>query len=110
MSEKRGQTGKMVYDFPTHAVLEISIKGTWYRVTSRDFRSFNGERRITFPKQAYYKDIIKTPMETVQYTGPVYLYETNIEVPYTEEEVIEKGYKWQDQRESSQLRETNTPY
>lgn len=110
MSEKRGQTGKMFYDFPTHAVLEIKIKGAWYRVTSRDFRSFNGQRRMTFPKQAYYKDIIRTPMETVVYNGPVYLYETNTTTPYTGEEVIEKGDKWQEQRKSSHLRETNTPY
>jgi hypothetical protein len=50
-AEKRGQLEKMRYDFPTEAVLEVQIKGTWYRVTSREFRSFDGHRRLTMPVQ-----------------------------------------------------------
>ena len=50
-AEKRGQIEKMRYDFPTEAVLEVQIKGTWYRVTSREFRSFDGHRRLTMPVQ-----------------------------------------------------------
>ena len=37
---------KMVYDFPTEGVLEVQIKGKWFRVTSREFRSFDSNRRI----------------------------------------------------------------
>lgn len=51
MSEKKGHLEKMRYDFPTEAVLEVQIKGTWYRVTSREFRSFDGHRRLTKPVQ-----------------------------------------------------------
>ena len=46
MSEKRGLLEKMRYDFPTEAVLEVNIKGNWYRVTSQDFRSFDGKEDI----------------------------------------------------------------
>ena len=49
--EKRGQIEKMRYDFPTEAVLEVQIKSKWYRVTSREFRSFDGHRRLTMPTQ-----------------------------------------------------------
>jgi|TARA_R110000851_G_scaffold234954_2_gene387494 hypothetical protein len=49
--EKKGLLEKMRYDFPTEAVLEVQIKGTWYRVTSREFRSFDGHRRLTKPVQ-----------------------------------------------------------
>ena len=47
MSEKKGLLEKMRYEFPTEAVLEVQIKGTWYRTTSREFRSFDGHRRYT---------------------------------------------------------------
>ena len=40
MAEKRGGLEKMRYDFPTEAVLEVQIKGKWYRVTSREYQSF----------------------------------------------------------------------
>ena len=42
---------KMVYDFPTEGVLEVQIKGKWFRVTSREFRSFDSNRRYSVPKQ-----------------------------------------------------------
>ena len=38
--EKTGDLEKMVYDFPTEGVLEVMIKEKWFRVTSREFRSF----------------------------------------------------------------------
>ncbi len=41
----------MHYDFDTAGVLEIwmpKLNG-WYRVTSREFRSYDGKRRITKP-------------------------------------------------------------
>ena len=62
MSEKRGFTGQLHYDFDTSNNLEIKLgSGVWYRVTSRDFRSFNGPRRIN----------------NVPYSGPLYLHGTN---------------------------------
>ena len=51
MSEKRGHVVKLHYDFDTAGVLEIwmpKLEG-WYRVTSREFRSYDGKRRITKP-------------------------------------------------------------
>jgi hypothetical protein len=64
MSEKRGNTGKLIYDFNVSANLEVQVEDTWYRVTARDFRSFNGVRRIF----------------EVPYEGPLYVFATNIKV------------------------------
>jgi len=79
MSEKRGNTGKLKYDFPTEGVLEVQINEKWYRVTSRSFRSFEGLRRITRPlNQPGIGDSftdVKTTTEA--YNGPVYLLGTN---------------------------------
>ena len=37
-AEKRGFTGKLDYDFPTHGVCEVQLANDeWYRVTERDF-------------------------------------------------------------------------
>lgn len=61
--EKTGNTEKLIYDFNTAANLELwmpNLEG-WYRVTSREFRSFNGKRRIN----------------EEEYKGPVYHYATN---------------------------------
>ena len=47
MTEKKGFTGKLKYDFPTQKCLEVKLSnGKWYRVTANDFRSFDTERRI----------------------------------------------------------------
>jgi hypothetical protein len=61
MGEKRGNTGKLHYDFNTAANLEVELDGIWYRVTAREFRSFNNPRRISGES----------------YSGPVYLFGTN---------------------------------
>jgi len=63
MSEKKGLTVKMKYDFETASNLEIYLPKNkdWYRVTSRQFRSWTGQRRIN----------------NEVYSGPVYLFETN---------------------------------
>jgi hypothetical protein len=63
MSEKRGNIVKLEYDFDTARNLEVYMPNlsNWFRVTSREFRSFNGERRIQGKK----------------YNGPVYLFGTN---------------------------------
>lgn len=48
MSEKKGNTVKLEYDFDTARNLEVYLPSlsNWVRVTSREFRSFNGKRRI----------------------------------------------------------------
>lgn len=80
MAEKRGFTGKLEYDFNTAGVLEVCIKGTWYRTTGREFRSFDGPRRITEAIQQPGKDIKSyddVKFRSYDYDGPVYLYATN---------------------------------
>ena len=62
MAEKKGNTGPLYYDFDTSKLLEVQLpSGNWYRVTPRDFRSFNAPRRIT----------------EIEYNGPIYLWDTN---------------------------------
>ena len=64
MSEKRGNTGKLIYDFNVAANLEVQVGDMWCRVTARDFRSFNGARRVS----------------DVPYNGPLYMFATNTKV------------------------------
>jgi hypothetical protein len=61
--EKTGNTEKLKYTFETAANLEVFMPNLndWYRVTAREFRSFNGKRRIN----------------NVEYNGDIYLYGTN---------------------------------
>lgn len=96
MAEKRGQLEKMVYDFPTEAVLEVCIKGNWYRTTSREFRSFDGPRRYTKPvKQPGHgiEGFKNIEFETVQYTGPVYMFGSNKEVyPQGLEQIVSSSF------------------
>ena len=63
MSEKTGNLVKLEYNFDTARNLEVYIPNLkrWHRVTSREFRSFNGKRRIS----------------NQEYNGPVYLFGTN---------------------------------
>ena len=90
-AEKRGNTVKLEHDFNTAGVLEVCIKSNWYRVTSRDFRSFDGPRRITEPINQpgqgikSYRDIKFT---TYEYLGPVYKHGSNITVTPTNKEKI----------------------
>jgi hypothetical protein len=78
---KRGEIEKLVFPFNTAGVLEIFMPGvdTWYRVTAKDFRSFDGKRRISEPTniERYNPD---TPITTNEYMGPVYVYGTNNQV------------------------------
>lgn len=64
------QKVKLKYDFPTQLSTEIFKDENWQRVTCKDFRSFNGLRRIlkfNMKGESFYED----------YNGPIYLYETN---------------------------------
>ena len=66
MSEKRGLTGKLLYDFNTAKAVYIKNKdGKFVRITERDFRSYNGERYILLNGE--YKS----------YDGPIYYWNTN---------------------------------
>lgn len=76
--EKKGFTGKLEHwGYETHWSLEIEASnGTWYRVTERDFRSYNGKRRYTYPG----KTELGNPFQeliTEEYHGPYYYYEEN---------------------------------
>ena len=80
MGEKRGFTGKLDNNFNTAGVLEVKIKGTWYRTTARDFRSFDGPRRITEAEKQPGQGIERffdVNMVTTEYFGPVYIHSTN---------------------------------
>jgi hypothetical protein len=79
MSEKRGQTEKIKFEFNTAGVLEIQYNtGTWGRVTAITFRAYDGPRRITEP-QFTEKSNPHVPMRTYLYEGPVYYYGSNKE-------------------------------
>lgn len=69
MSEKRGQTEKLKYDFNTSRELCVKLNEKWFRVTPREFRSFNGERKIVYHEK----------LETIHeaYEGPIYYWNTN---------------------------------
>jgi len=96
MAEKTGGLEKMKYDFPTEAVLEVQIKGTWYRVTSREFRSFDGNRRFTKPQRQPglgLKDSNDIIFDTYEYNGPLYLYGSNKVVePLNNEQIVNSPY------------------
>lgn len=79
MAEKRGGTEKIQFDFNTAAVLEVCMDDSWFRVTAKDFRSFDGERRITNPTSTRV-GITDLGDTTEDYFGPVYLFATNIQV------------------------------
>lgn len=76
MAEKRGFTGKLQYDFNTAWVCEVEMNGKWFRVIERDFRSFNGPRRITRPNPAKLGEV-HVGSETFTYEGPYYYWNTN---------------------------------
>ena len=66
MSEKRGGTEKLKYDFNTARAVYVKRGEKYSRVTERDFRSYNGERFI----------LINGVYEA--YDGPIYYHNTNI--------------------------------
>ena len=96
MAEKRGGLEKMRYDFPTEAVLEVCIKGKWYRVTSREFRSFDGKRRYTKPERQPglgQRDLKDIKWVTIEYNGPLYMFASNEEViPVHNEKIVSTPY------------------
>jgi hypothetical protein len=81
MAEKTGETIKLEHPYNTAGCLEIYNvnQKEWYRVTARDFRSFDGKRRITEPTEIELGNV-DVPMTTYEYVGPVYVYGTNNQV------------------------------
>ena len=103
MAEKRGETEKLRYDFNTSGLLEIYMNDNWYRVTGRDFRSFDGPRRITEPTVVELGNV-KVPMQTYEYWGPVYMFGTNKEMAFTNSGSMYTGKIWEKGRKISENR------
>lgn len=83
MAEKTGLLVKLEYDFHTSCVCEIFILNEWIRVTEREFRSFDGPRRLIRPVGGTpNRWLSNDPVEVVDYYGPVYLFHTNDIIPY----------------------------
>ena len=98
MAEKRGEIEKLRNDFNTSGVLEIFLNNKkWYRTTSKDFRSFDGQRRITEPTECKLGNVI-VPMETYEYWGPVFLFGTNKEVAFTNSGSLHTGKIYKDRQ------------
>lgn len=106
MAEKRGLLDQtLIYEFNTAGSLEVfmtSMNG-WYRVTARDFRSFNGPRRITLPEYVEHGNV-DVPMAVYEYYGPVYAWGTNQVVDYSDTGSIEKSKQWEEARKISEKR------
>jgi hypothetical protein len=79
MGEKRGNTGKLLNPYNENGVLEIYQHELeqWVRVTSTEFRSWGGKRKITEYKYSFRQP---TAMNTYEYKGPVFEYLTNNKV------------------------------
>ena len=105
MSEKRGHLVKMEYDFDTAGVLEVWVPklNGWYRVTSRDFRSFNGPRRITEPTKVEHGNPW-VDLRTYEYHGPVYQWGTNNVVDFSDTGSLVKSKAWEEARKISEDR------
>jgi hypothetical protein len=77
MIKKSKTPKKLNYDFNITKCCEVEYNpGKWARVTDREFRSFNGNRRIlntNNPNNIFYEE----------YHGPVYLFNTNQISPNT---------------------------
>ena len=104
-AEKRGEIEKLRNDFNTAGMLEVfmpSLDG-WYRVTSKEFRSFDGLRRITEPTKVELGNVI-VPMRTYDYWGPVFMWGTNKEMAYTNSGSLYTGEIWDRRMEISNQR------
>lgn len=102
---KRGETEKLVYEFDTSGVLEVYMRNLdgWYRTTAKEFRSFNGPRRITIPTDIEHGNV-DVPMATFEYYGPVYYFGTNKVVDYSDTGSLAKNEIWEQSRKISEKR------
>ena len=81
--EKTGDLESIKYDFNTVPECQIQLdNGKWYRVTPRDFRSFNGPRR--FVKYPNDEPVFE------EFEGGLYYWNTNTRV----KEPIGKGIQY----------------
>lgn len=103
MGEKTGNTQKLKYSFNTAGLLEVCIKGTWYRSTGREFRSFDGPRRITEPTSTELGNV-NVEMRTYPYNGAVYVFDSNIETAQNWTQSIVTGEKWAKARQGTKDR------
>jgi len=104
MAEKRGlEHQNLINDYNTAGVLEIFSKGKWTRVTTKDFRSFNGPRRITLPDYTELGNV-DVPMTTYEYYGPVYTWGTNKIIDYSDTGSLAKSEIWDKARKISESR------
>lgn len=103
MSEKRGETVKLIDNYNTAGVLEVKMGETWYRTTSSDFRSFDGPRRITEPTVTNHRNV-DIPLRMYEYQGPIYMYGTNYEVEPKNTGKIVKSKVWEERRHRSESR------
>ncbi len=76
MSDRRYE--KMVVPFNDAGALEVKLKGEWYRTTTKFFRCWAGERRITQPESFVHGlASLSVPLVTRPYHGPVFYMDTN---------------------------------
>ena len=84
------RTERLIYDWNTRHMSEVGMivdgELKWYRTTDTQFRSFDGPRRLTGPDRqprigeiSAFQDL---KIVTFEYNGPVYIFKTNIEVPF----------------------------
>lgn len=97
MAEKRGNTAKLRYDFDTTAVLEVYLKEKWFRTTGKDFRSFDGPRRLTMPvkQPGLTESLIDVENVTIEYNGPLYAYDSNEQLPKLNSGMIHSNASWE---------------
>jgi hypothetical protein len=78
MTEKRGQTIKLKYPFPSANCCEVFVPGMddWHRVTVNEFRSWVGQRRILH-LEGDIRSNTTLKSEYREYNGPVFLFGTN---------------------------------
>ena len=92
MAEKRGlEHINLINDFNTAGCLEICKDGNWVRVISKDFRAYNGPRRITEPINQPgqgIKSYQNIKFRTYEYLGPVYMHGTNNLVTPTNKQTV----------------------
>ncbi len=104
MAEKGGlEAQNLINEYNVAGALEIFMNDKWVRVISKDFRAFNGPRRITQPQYTEHRNV-NVPMMTYEYFGPVFTWGTNNVIDYSDTGSLEKGKVWDKARKISKDR------
>jgi hypothetical protein len=104
MAEKGGlEAQNLINEYNVAGCLEIFKNDRWVRVISKDFRAFNGPRRITQPQYTELGNV-DVPMMTYEHFGPVYTWGTNNVVAYSDTGSLEKNKQWEKARKISEKR------